>query len=76
MPDPYLHGNGEACHACADGRFRVSLKYNSPVMRPEGRCTTCHGTGKAPLPTAEIVARTVEEARRIYWPQWERRVMG
>ena len=44
------------------------------ILRPKIECQVCDGTGLLPLPTAEIVRRTCEEARRIYWPQFEARI--
>lgn len=41
----------------------------SRINRPDVPCNVCQGTGFLPLTEAEIVRRTVEEARRIYWPK-------
>jgi RecJ-like exonuclease len=70
MPaDRFLSGNGQACPSCDGlGRNRSVVQYR--------RCILCNGTGRAPLPDAEIVRRTVEEARRCYWPAVERAWAG
>lgn len=70
-PTPYLHGNGEPCAAC---ELRREMADTAPVIRAPIPCNVCGGRGYLPLSTAEIVRRTVEEARRIYWPEFERRI--
>lgn len=58
MPDPTLHGNDDPCAAC-----ELRREHHDTIP-----CNVCGGTGGLPLSTAEIVRRTVDEARRIYWP--------
>lgn len=71
MPDPTLHGNHDPCPAC---ELRREMQDTAPIVREAIPCNVCKGVGFLPLDSAEIVRRTVEEARRIYWPEWERRV--
>lgn len=71
MADPNLHGNGEACPAC---QLRREAEDKGAVIRPDTPCNVCHGTGRLAFSEAEIVARTVAEARRIYWPAFDRRI--
>lgn len=71
MPDPTLHGNCEPCPAC---ELRREMIDTAAILRPVIQCQVCNGTGLLALPTAEIVRRTCEEARRIYWPQFEARI--
>lgn len=71
MPDATLHGNHDPCDACA---LRRELADTTAIARPEIPCNVCKGLGFLPLGEAEIVRRTVEEARRIYWPEFERRI--
>lgn len=72
MPGPtaYLHGNHDPCAAC---ELRREMQDTAPIIRDEIPCNVCGGKGYLPLSSAEIVRRTVEEARRIYWPQVEAR---
>ena len=70
MADITLHGNGEACPAC---ELRREAQDNGAVLRPEVPCNVCKGTGRLGFTAAEICRRTVEEARRCYWPEVERR---
>lgn len=70
-PTPYLHGNCDPCAAC---ELRREMADTAPVIRPAIPCNVCKGQGYLPLSTAEIVRRTVEEARRIYWPDFEQRI--
>lgn len=65
MSTPYLHGNHDLCPACA---LRREMQDTSTIHRPEVPCNVCGGEGYLTLSDAEIVRRTVEEARRIYWP--------
>jgi hypothetical protein len=46
----------------------------TPINRETIPCNVCSGEGWLPLSEAEIVRRTCEEARRIYWPEFERRI--
>ncbi len=62
---PYLHGNCEPCPACA---LRREVADSAPILRAEVPCNVCAGRGYLPLSDAEIVARTCEEARRLFWP--------
>lgn len=71
MADPALHGNGYACPACA---LRREVEDKTEILRPEVPCNVCKGTSRLGYSDAEIVARTVEEARRIYWPVFEARI--
>ena len=70
MPDASLHGNGYACPAC---ELRRDAEDRGAVLRPVAPCNVCKGSGRIGHGAAEICARTVEEARRIYWPEFERR---
>lgn len=67
MPDASLHGNHDPCPAC---ELRREAEDAALVLRPEVPCNVCNGLGFLPLPEAEIVRRTCEEARSIYWPNW------
>ena len=73
MTTPYLHGNHDTCPACA---LRREMQDNAPMIRPEVPCNVCGGAGYLTLSDAEIVRRTVEEARRIYWPSRNRALQG
>lgn len=70
MPDPALHGNGHACPAC---ELRREAEDKGAFLRPDVPCNVCKGVGRLPIPEAEIVRRTVEEARRVYWPAFDAR---
>ena len=67
---PYLCGNSEPCPACELRREVVARQ----VMRPLTPCNVCAGLGYLQFSDAEIVQRTVDEARRLYWPAFECRV--
>jgi hypothetical protein len=67
MPDPDLHGNHDPCPACA---LRREALGPVPIDKGEVACNVCKGVGWLPLSKAEIVRRTCDEARRIYWPNW------
>lgn len=69
-PTPYLHGNSDRCAAC---ELRREMQDTAPVLREPIPCNACGGRGYLPLSAAEIVRRTVAEARRIYWPMIEKR---
>jgi hypothetical protein len=69
-PTPYLHGNHDPCAAC---ELRREMQDTRQVYRDPIPCNVCDGKGYLPLSQAEIVRRTVEEARRIYWPEFDRR---
>lgn len=71
MPDETLHGNHDPCPAC---QLRRETEDTAPVYRPLIPCNTCAGKGFIPLSSAEIVLRTVTEARLTYWPQFEQRI--
>jgi len=71
MPDAALHGNGYACPAC---ELRRDAEDRGAILRPDVPCNVCHGIGRLGFSAAEICAATVEEARRIYWPEFERRI--
>lgn len=64
-PTPYLHGNCDPCAAC---ELRREMQDTAPIIRAPIPCNVCGGRGYLPLSAAEIVRRTVIEARRIYWP--------
>lgn len=70
MSDPDLHGNHDPCPACA-----LRREVLGPVLIGKGEvaCNVCHGLGWLVLSDAEIVRRTCDEARRLYWPEFERR---
>ena len=72
MPDATLHGNHDPCPAC---ELRREMHDTAPIEREVIPCNVCGGVGFLPLASAEIVRRTVEEARRVYWPEWERRMV-
>lgn len=71
MPDPTLHGNHDTCPAC---ELRREMQDTAPISRTAIPCNVCGGTGFLPLSSVEIVRRTVDEARRLYWPEFERRI--
>ncbi len=73
MPDPDLHGNHDPCDACA---LRREALGPVPIGKGEVPCNVCGGSGWLPLTEAEIVRRTCDEARRIYWPAFDRRNAG
>jgi len=73
MTTPYLYGNHDPCPACA---LRREMEDNTPIDRAEVPCNVCGGAGYLTLSDAEIVRRTVEEARRIYWPERNRIFAG
>lgn len=70
MADLTLHGNGYPCPAC---ELRREIEDKTQIMRPGIACNVCKGVGRLGFTEAEIVARTVEEARRLYWPAFEAR---
>lgn len=70
MPNPSLHGNHDNCPAC---ELRREMLDTGAVFRPDIPCNVCGGTGHIALSSVEIVRRTVEEARRLYWPAFDRR---
>lgn len=47
-----------------------------PIKKREVPCNVRKGEGWLPLSDAEIVRRTCEEARRVYWPAFEARIGG
>jgi hypothetical protein len=53
--------------------MRREVADMSPVFREPIPCNVCNGTGFLPLAEAEIVRRACEEARRVYWPAFDRR---
>lgn len=75
MPDFTLHGNHDPCPACALRREAIFAAAGGavPIAFGEVPCNACGGTGMIALSAAEIVARTAEEARRIYWPAFDAR---
>lgn len=70
MPDPSLHGNHDDCPAC---EMRREVQHTGPILRDAIPCNVCGGSGHIALSAVEIVRRTCEEARRIYWPDFYRR---
>ncbi|WP_426031925.1 hypothetical protein [Cypionkella sp. TWP1-2-1b2] len=79
MTDHTLHGNCEPCPACALRREEITGQSNGYGPITDHRhvfveCNECGGWGLYPIPPAEIVRRTVEEARRLYrptvYPRW------
>lgn len=73
QPTAYLHGNHDPCPAC---EMRREMQDTRAIDREATPCNVCAGLGYLPLDTAEIVRRTVEEARRVYWPEVERRMQA
>lgn len=71
MTDATLHGNHEPCEACELRRASQDLRS---IDREEIPCNACGGLGFVPLSDAEIVRRTVEEARLHYWPAFTKRL--
>jgi hypothetical protein len=71
MTDHALHGNHDPCPACALRREALGAV---PIAYGEVPCNNCSSKGYLPLSDAEIVRRTVEEARRLYWPAVEARL--
>lgn len=71
MADPTLHGNHDPCPAC---ELRREVQDTRPIDRHPVPCNVCGGRGFLPLPEAEIVRRTCDEARRLYWPQFDQRI--
>ena len=71
MTDLRLHGDGYACPACALWR---EVEDTGAVLRPDVPCNVCGGVGRLCYSEAGIVRRTVEEARRVYWPAFARRI--
>lgn len=65
MATAYLHGNCDPCAAC---ELRRETADTGPVFREDLPCNACGGLGYLSLSDAEIVRRTVIEARRCYWP--------
>ncbi|SEB96728.1 hypothetical protein [Rhodobacter sp. 24-YEA-8] len=68
MAGPTLHGNG---HPCPAGELRREVEDKTLILRPGIACSVCKGVGSLGFTEAEIVARTVKEARRLYWPAFE-----
>jgi hypothetical protein len=71
MTDPTLHGNHDPCPAC---ELRREVQDTTPIFRDAWLCNVCHGSGFLQLSDIEIVRRTVEEARRFYWPAFNVRI--
>lgn len=67
---PTLHGNHDPCPAC---ELRREMIDAARFERPEVPCNVCGGVGFLPLDEAEIVRRTCEAARRLYWLDFDRR---
>ena len=73
MTDHNLHGNHDPCPAC---EMRREALGRVPIDKGQIECNVCKGEGWLPLSDAEIVRRTCEEARRVYWPAFEARIGG
>lgn len=71
MADPSLHCNHDACPAC---EMRREVADYTQISRAEIPCNVCAGKGFLTLTDTEIVRRTCEEARRTYWPEFEKRI--
>jgi hypothetical protein len=71
MTDHTLHGNHDPCPAC---EMRREVQDTAPIQREVIACNVCGGDGFLPISDAEIVRRTCEEARRVYWPAFEARL--
>ena len=69
--DPSLHGNGTACPAC---ELRRESEDRGAVVRPDVPCNVFGGTGRVRIADIEIIRRTCDEARRLYWSEFDRRV--
>jgi hypothetical protein len=70
---PTEHGTWSASVSTDAGRISLGTfrcQTAALIARRRGECEH----GYVPLDSAEIVRRTVEEARRIYWPEWGGRV--
>lgn len=65
MTDAALHGNHDPCPAC---ELRHEVQDKAPITREPVPCNVCGGVGYLKLSDAEIVRRTCDEARRLYWP--------
>lgn len=70
MADPFLHGNGKACPACA---LRREAEDTAAVLRPDVPCNFCGGTGRIALSPAEIITAACAWAAAHYWPEFDRR---
>lgn len=73
MTDHNLHGNHDPCPAC---EMRREALGRVPINKGQIECNVCKGEGWLPLSDAEIVRRTCEEARRVYWPEFEAQIGG
>lgn len=73
MTDHTLHGNHQPCPA-VDCKAFTGTSIGNGIWREPIVCPICKGRGFVPLPDAEIVRRTCEEARRVYWPALEARI--
>lgn len=71
MADITLQGNGYPCPAC---ELRREVEDKTQIMRPDVPCNVCKGLGRLGFSDAEIVGRAVDEARRLYWPQFDARL--
>lgn len=60
-----LHGNHDPCPAC---EMRREVQDTAPVLRAPIPCNSCGGSGFIPLSNAEIIRRTVQQARLTFWP--------
>jgi hypothetical protein len=71
VSDPDLHGNHDQCPAC---EMRREALGPVPIDKGAVPCNVCKGVGWLPLSEAEIVRRTCDEARQVYWPAFEARI--
>lgn len=67
MTTGYLQNNHDPCPACA---LRREMQDTGTINRDALPCNVCKGKGYLKLHDAEIVRRTIEEARRLYWPDY------
>lgn len=65
MPDPYLHGNGEPCPACA--LRREESRRRSVLGLGETFCNHCNGTGRIAWSERKVYEHQLADARRFYW---------
>lgn len=66
--DITLHDNGAPCPACELRRESRDPMDPSPIP-----CNTCGGNGRMGHTVHQVVGRSVEWARKHYWPERERR---
>jgi len=68
MADPYLKGNGVACQVCGPipaGWMRPRwMRLGYPGPPGFAPCNHCAGSGREPIPPAQIVAAQIAENQR------------